>query len=205
MISSCTEILQLTEREHTNTHSPSSSSPHHTTMSNENATCGDISSTTDDPSDEYETEDSSNDEALAHESTYSEVCNDGDTNVQDQSTVKRSLFESSSSSNVPLDGNASSKISEGVMTRSSTAVVQMMELSPVLLSLKDHLTEVEHSWVELHADVTAAQQMLHQVRKDNFTRITTIPALSAVCLLPSSKMWFYLLICFAQCAIPILI
>lgn len=168
MITSCTEILQFSERQHTNTLSPSSRSPHHISKSDENATFADISSTKDDPSAEYETEDSLNDEAFTHESTYSEVCNDGDTNVQDKSSIKRSPLESSSSSGIPLDGNVSRRISENATSRGSIAVVQVMELSPVLLSLKDHLTEVEHSWVELHADITAAQQMLHQVKKTLF-------------------------------------
>lgn len=157
MISTGTEILELNEREHTNTHSPSSRATHQS-QSGENAICGDISSVKDDPSAKDKDEDFSNDEALTPDSTHSDVCNGGDANVQDESLVERSLFGASSSSDVPSEKNAS-----------NADVVQVMALSPALLSLKDHLTEVEHSWVELHANVAAVQQTLHQVKKKKDT------------------------------------
>lgn len=155
LISSGTEILQLSEREHTSTQSASSRAPRLASQSEDNAT----SSVRDDPSD-----------ALAPESTHSDARNEGDAIVQDEPTVERPLFETSSSSDVPLDGNASRNMSDDATTRRSVDVVQVMALSPVLLSLKDHLTEMEHSWVELHADITAAQQTLHQVKKKQKTR-----------------------------------
>lgn len=157
MISAGTEILELSEREHTYTRSPSSRATHHNSRSGENAACGDISPIKDDPNAEHKDEDSSNDEALTPDSTHSDICHGGDANVQDESLVERSLFEASSSSDVPLERNAS-----------KTDVIQVMALSPALLFLKDHLTEMEHRWVELHADVTAVQQTLHQVKKTLF-------------------------------------
>ncbi|KAB5582142.1 hypothetical protein PHYPO_G00183770 [Pangasianodon hypophthalmus] len=162
VISAGTEILHINEREHTNTHTPSTGSTHHNSQSEENATCKDISSVKDDPSLEDKEEDSSINKALTPESTHSDICNEGDDNVQDESLVERTLFEASSSSDIPPDGNASTKMSEDATTSSGTDVVQVIALSPVLLSLKDHLTEVEHSWVELDADITAVQQKLHQ-------------------------------------------
>ncbi|MCJ8731019.1 hypothetical protein PDJAM_G00191190 [Pangasius djambal] len=163
VISAGTEILYINEREHTNTHTPSTSSTHHNSQSEEDATCKDISSVKDDHGVEDKDEDSSSDKALTAESTRSDnVWNRGDANVQDESLVERSLFEASSSSDVPPDGNASTKISEDATTSGSTDVVRVIVLSPVLLYLKDHLSEVEHKWVELHTDITAVQQKLQQ-------------------------------------------
>lgn len=160
VISASTEILVLSEREHADTHMPSSGSTHHNSQSEEKATRGDASSVKDDPGAEVKEEDSSNNEALPPESTRSDVWNGGDANVQDESPDE--MFEASSSSDVPPNGNASAETSED-----ASNVVQVTALPPVLLALKDHLTEVENSWVELHADIAAVQQKLHQVKKKN--------------------------------------
>lgn len=199
VICSGTEILQLSEREHTNTHSPSRRSAHYNSQSEYNATSDATSSIKDDPSAEAKEEDSLKYKALTSESMQSGVYDEGDANFQDESPDEWSLFKSSSSFNVTLDGNAYTKMSKDATMSSCTDVLQVMELSPVLLSLKDHLTEVEHSWVELHSDITEVQQLLHQVKKiflkrHCFTQILTIKAFLARCLLLKARLWFHLLI-----------
>lgn len=148
VVCSGTEILQLSKTELTNAHSLSSTS-----------TCRDVSSARDDPSAEDKEEDPSKDKALTPESRHSDIPNEEDAKVQDESP------EAGSSSDVPLGENASMKVSEDATISSSSDVVHVMKLSSVLLSLKDHLTEVEQSWVELHTDIPAVQQLLHQVKE----------------------------------------
>lgn len=159
VVCSGTEILQLSKTEHTDAHSLSS------TSTEDGATCIDVSSARDDPSAEDKEEDSSKDKALTPESMHSDIPNEEDAKVQDESPVERSPFEAGSSSDVPLGENASMKMSEDATISSSTDVVHAMKLSSALLSLKDHLTEVEQSWMELHTDIPAVQQMLHQVKE----------------------------------------
>ncbi|TSV02079.1 Nesprin-2 [Bagarius yarrelli] len=146
VISSGSEILQLNESELIDIHPQFSRSTHHSQGFEGNSTHGDISSVKDDSGAENIKGDSTNNESL--ESTRcQDLCYRGeDTNVQNESPVSP-------------DKNASMKMSGNVMTD----VVQVMELPPVLFSLKNHLTEVEHGWVELHADISAVQQKLQQV------------------------------------------
>lgn len=145
----------MNEREDANTHSQSSGFTRYSSQSE--ATCRGIYSTKDESIAE---EGSSNDEALTSPKiTHSGESHGGDAHLQD------STFKPSSSSDVPLGGKASKKMSEDATVNGSTGVVQVMELSPVLLSVKDHLTEVERSWVELHDDFTAVQHKLHQVTR----------------------------------------